>query len=432
MGGIVASLILLFSFLYVSPSFAEYRSTLLPKLTITQEYTDNVFLSADDKQSDFLTVVSPGITYSLTGKHKELSISYDAAFPYYMERENDFNLRHAATVSTSSQISKFSSLQITDSFLRTDDPAPLEEARVERGEDPSPIEDPTVRKRREPYYSNSGSVRWNYEFGPSDSLYVDYANTLLRSDDPELEDSTSHTPSLGVTYWFTPLYGIEAGAAYTRGDFSGETEGLNDWNGNLRFLRKFTQHLNGFVQYTHTYIDLEGGGEDYQVLDGSAGVDYALSETTFFTASAGYFYRDPRESKATSGYSLNGDMAKRFQHGSIRLSGGTGYQQTFFGAENLGFTEYKRASVNAIYEFSRRINFNLVGAYQINNYIDVADREDNLFTLGGGLVYTFRPWLVTTLSLSHRKLDSSDDANDYDENRVTLTLSFVPRPIRLH
>jgi uncharacterized protein (PEP-CTERM system associated) len=151
-----------------------------------------------------------------------------------------------------------------------------------------------------------------------------------------------------------------------------------------------------------------------------------LSEATFFILSTGYFIRDTEGEDPESGYVLRGDMARRFSRGAVRLSGGTGYEQTFFGAENLGFTQYHEGLLAGEYELTRRLRTDGRVSYTHNIYPDEADREDDVITLEAGLGYLIRPWLTGALRVAHRRVDSTEAGDSYDENRVILSITFTP------
>ena len=300
--------------------------------------------------------------------------------------------------------------------------------------DPEQPPDETLRRGREPYWNNTAGVKLQHALAERDSIFVSYTSSLLRNDDPTVEDSTKHTPSAGLTWWFGPRYGIETDFRFTRADFSEDTSPYNEFRLHGRLIRAFTRNLEGFIQYDHTLMDFKGeprgevgaDSEDYVVCDGTVGVSYDLSETTFLTLSSGMFYRKPEESGGKAGYVMRGDMARRFSRGAVRLSGGTGYRNTFGGAENLGFTEFYEGRVQAEYQFTRRLAATGMAGYTHNYYTDENDREDDILALQAGLSYLVRPWLSTSLRYTYRDFRSTEPGDSYTENRVTLSLSLVP------
>ncbi len=165
---------------------------------------------------------------------------------------------------------------------------------------------------------------------------------------------------------------------------------------------------------------------DYTIYDLSAGIDYHLSTTTFVTFSAGYFMQDITDGEPISGYVVRGDMAKRFSRGSVRLSGGTGYDQAYFGAENLGFTKFYSASLAGRYDITRHLAGEAFAEYRNSEYTDAAGRVEKISSYGASLNYRMNPWLLLTLRLVHRTADSTEPAGSYDENRISLGITMSP------
>ena len=403
-----------------------YRTTVVPSLGITGEYTDNVEASGENPQSDFITSITPALSLTATNPKRELELTYSPSFVHYAESRSELATRQNATLTALNRFSRHASLQVSDTFTRTDDPFVRREIEFTRGEGPQEPEDTTRRENREPFYANSAEATFRYAFGPEDAFFVSYLNSILLNDDPTVEDSTRNEPSAGVMYWFTPRYGIDATARYTRGDFSLDSDSFNEFQLSSRFIRRINPHFDVFLHYIHTVMNFLGEDEDFQVYDATAGVDYHLSETTFFSLAMGFFIRDPAESESDTGYVVRGDMARRFSWGSVRLSGGTGYRQTFFGAENLGFTEFYEGTLAGIYNFTRLISADGLASYTHNTYDDEEGREDDVITLEAGLSYIIRPWLTASLRYAHRRTDSTEPGDSFDDNRVSLGLTFVP------
>ncbi len=212
--------ILIIAFLLLGSSAFGFQINFTPRITATEEYTDNLFLDPDHEEDDFITTISPGFTAEIAGRTRGAAISYDPAYVFYDEY-NDFDgWRHSATFSAWQQMARNTRLEIEDAFLYTEDPVPDEEFISEFREEPLIEADRTIRRDRETYYTNAASFRLIHQFGASDSIYMGYVYGILRNDDPAYEDNDTHTPSVGLTYWFLPDWGVEARAEYTSGQYS--------------------------------------------------------------------------------------------------------------------------------------------------------------------------------------------------------------------
>ena len=438
---IVSGFILIFS----SSPVLGAQFTFSPRLSITEEYTDNLFLTEDDnnKEEEFITIISAGFTAAITGKNSGLEISYDPAYSIYDEF-TEFNAwRHDADLFAWIDLTKNSRIELRDTFLRTEDPYTEEDyyEREESEEAEVLEEDPTIRTSREPYYRNIASLKYINRFGVNDSFFIAYTHELLENEDVTLEDNDRHTPSAGLINWFTPQWGLESEISYTKTEYDREpeytgspSEDFERYYGTIKLIRKFTRHLDGFIAHTHTYTDFEGREVDYQIYNPSVGIEYIILENISLSLEVGYFVKDTKDiGDDDTGWTGNGELIKTLKRGSISLTGSVGYYETFYGAENLGISQFYAAGSRFEYELVQDLTLNIFGSYRHDRYIDIIPERRDRAAIGGiGLSYTYREWLSLSLEYSHRIVNSTIDENDYRENRVVFRIEIEPpQPYRL-
>jgi hypothetical protein len=80
--------------------------TFQPRVSGTQEYTSNVFLSADNEEDDWITIVSAGFTAAALGKTGGLEVSYDPAYTRYEDFDENDGWRHDAKLHGWSDLGK--------------------------------------------------------------------------------------------------------------------------------------------------------------------------------------------------------------------------------------------------------------------------------------------------------------------------------------
>ena len=90
--------------------------------TATSEYTDNVNLTKDDKQDDFILVVGAGFTASLLGKTSGAELSFDQRYAFYNEDTDNDAWRIPLNFRAWTSPSKKTNLEFTNNFLLTEDP----------------------------------------------------------------------------------------------------------------------------------------------------------------------------------------------------------------------------------------------------------------------------------------------------------------------
>ena len=96
--------------------------TFTPRASVEEAYTDNVFLTNDDTEDDFITTVSAGFTAGLLGRTSGLDFSFDPNYEFY-DRFNEFNewglLSDLRAWTTPSRATRF---EVTNNFIRTTNP----------------------------------------------------------------------------------------------------------------------------------------------------------------------------------------------------------------------------------------------------------------------------------------------------------------------
>jgi putative beta-barrel porin BBP2 len=417
------SLMAAMSILFLTASHAVgYQATFTPSISISEEYTDNMDLTNNDEEYEYITSISPGFSFQVFEKTYGASLFYSPSYVHYDRFPENNTWRQNASFSGWSDLSKHTKLTISDTFVRTEDPASEE--------------DRTIRRSREPYYTNSSSVGLDHKISKSDSIALRYLYSFLENTDPEIEDNERHSPSITYSHKFSPYLALDTNVSYNRGQFE-TTDDFDNWNGSLTLANKFTKYLSGSIRYSHTIMDYRGDTEDYKIYDPSIGINYTITEDTFLSLNVGYFIQDRENSDDESGLTLTGSLGKtwEFKRGSINATGSSGYEESYFGSENLGFNRYYEAQASANYRLTKSLTGNIFGSFRRNKYVNQDDnRTDKLKNAGAGL--TFNPitirWLHLSLNYSYNTVDSTEKENEYDENRVLLSITLSPpNPIPL-
>jgi hypothetical protein len=413
-----------------------FQADFTPRISVNEEYSDNIYLSSRIKEHDYITSITPGFTLDFSGRRIGATISYEPSFVFYKRETDNNTIRHSAQFSGWSDIGKNTRLELNNSFLRTEDPLAEDDFFLETGE---PLRDPdhTVRQSREAYYTNTTSLDFTHQFGAADFFRMGYIYGLLQNDNPEDDDNKSQTPYIGLTYWFMPDMGFETDFSYTMAKYAGTDDPADDskeLQGSLRLIKRFSRHLEGFINYNHVIMDYDGDEEDYKVFDPSIGINYVISDDAHINIGVGYFMQDREESDGDSGLSLSGDIGKAwdFRRGSIGITGAMGYDDANLGAENLGFEKYYEIACRGEYSLTRRFSSNISYSFRRSKYVDTDEnRIDRTSSFGAGFRYAPIRWIFLNLNYLYNTVTSTDREDEYDENRVVFSISFVPeRPWR--
>lgn len=411
-------LLFLAALFLVGPALGEVSVT--PRISAGLTYDDNIYLDPSDEKSDVSTIVSPGIDLNLTSQTAELLLSYNPTYSVYTRFPENNYLGHSANLTGWTEVVGGTRLEISDTFLYTEDP--ISET------------DTTVRRGREPYWNNTAEVGLVNRFGAENVAGLRYAYFVNENDDPTVEDRSYHNPKALMTYWFSPnQYAVDLEGGYTVSEFD-ISEDYEELAGRVRLTKRFGRRFDAYLEYNHEITDYLEEGEDYQVYSPLVGFAWQERQNTRFAASFGYFYQDNDISEDDDGIVGTLETAYAWAEGSaVTLIADAGYDKASFGSENLGFNPYFSLSGTVTHPLGRRVTGNLFGGYRRNQYTDEEpDREDTIWRAGCGLAYQALPWLTLRLDYLFQDVDSNVDEEDYTDNRGILTVVLSPRqPVKL-
>jgi hypothetical protein len=404
-----------------------YQATFTPRISVGGEYTDNIFQSDTNKQDEYITTISPGFTAEVQGKNSGLNISYDPRYAKYDEFDENDGWRHDARFKGWAELSKNTRLDIRDRFRLTEDPLSEADIAALRAEEPDDIIDNTRRTSRNEYYRNNASVNLLHQFGEFDTFNLGYRHYFLENDDPTYEDKERHNPYAELTYWFVHDWGVNLRGEYRKG----QNEISSDYdqiNARARLVKKFSKHLDGFVQFGYATLDYDREiREDADGYDLSAGFDYEIAADISLSLLAGYSYVDRDVSDDESGMSGNVKLTKKLSQGVIYLTGSGGYTGPNFGADTRGISEFYEAGLSVTYRLAKHLSGNAFGSYRNDNYLENPfDLEEKTTKAGLGLEWQALQWMSLGLTYDFRNFDTTIDADDYDENRLFLRVTLSP------
>ena len=431
---------------------------------LSAEYTDNVSLDPDGgrdaagerlpgPESDIITVVTPGFTLAREGRKATLSLRYDCGYSVYADASDRNSLRHTVALLSTAEPGRHTTLRVSDTFLFTEDPLP--DDRFETAGDPGMpgAADPTTLRSREPYWVNTLALGAARAFGRSGAADLDYSHTLRDDDDPDGNGYARQGLSGSLSSGFGADWRGAANAAYETADYD-NTEDLDAWDGGLRLTRRLSERLQVFggysfrtVAYDETAIPEQADGgpgglpvlsssRDYSVHTPTCGFDGAVPGDIDLSAAVGYFYRRRDGGGDESGFSGSLDVSRTFRRTSVRLHGATGHGESLYSRENRGASTYQEAGLTLGRELGRKTSAELFLTWRRDDYDDPAAAgppaeasasggDQEALQAGAGLTYRASDWLSAGLRYRRRAKNADVDADEYEENRVTLRVRLT-------
>ncbi len=433
------SYIFIFSIILAAPlNIDAFQLNFSPSISINEEYTDNVFLSSHNIEHDYITSISPSVGLDFSTKRTNALISYTPSFVFYSRYDENDTVRHRAQFSCRNALGKNTNIILNNSFVLTEDPLGEEDIFLDTDESLAEP-DTSIRQSREEYFTNTTTLDFTHQFGASNHFELGALFRILENDDPLEEDSKEWGPSMGLSYQIIPGIDIDTEFSYRKNessdsrnsepDSNDSEDDLETWEGSIRINKIFTRHFTSYIEYNHTIANYDGDREDYKVYEPLMGIRYTIAENTHINIGIGYFIQDREISSGEEGFSIDGDIGKTFEfkRGSINLTGSSGQHSSDFGSENNGFSIYYQVQSTGEYSLTERISTNARFSFREEKYTDLDDdKTDKTTRLSAGMSYAPTTWLFLNMDYSYNTVDSTDNDDEYDENRATLTVTLSP------
>jgi len=349
--------------------------TFTPSVTIAEEYNDNIFLDNDNRESDFITTITPGIAVEGAGPTYRLLGAYSFTAELYAketDRSHAFD-RHSLLVDALYRPDPRTTLTLSDTFVFDTNTNLVGTADVATGRDRA--------------WSNllAGGASWAAD--PRTTLRGNVSWATQRYSAEELIDSD--------------VYRISVGAD-----------------------RALTPRLTGGLSYEVAFFSIEQQ-EDVVAHTPRVGVTYRFTPTLTGSLSAGPIFEVPEESDTRVTPAVTASLRQRTSWGAV----GVFYDRVLGTAGGLGGTTINQ-TVGALAEVRTLMRGLTVDFGPRFSSVESSAGEGidvDSFTLPLSATYQITPWaaLVATYQFFRQRSDSTvvtsrgtAFAADADQNRV--------------
>ena len=383
-----------------------------PLISLTTEYNDNIFYDEDeDKVEDVINWVTPGLAIFVPGTRSEFELAYAADFGFFAKNAELNNIEQRAMGRVQIQQEHFN-FTLTDSFIR--------------GENTSLIDIYGLRRRRERYWSNTLTPSLAYTFGPDRVLTLNYRNSIIDFDNPEVNDSKVDIVNPVLTYGIGSSV-FTLGYTYTHGYFETDLDDLDGHAAGVGYEYHINPQTSIFANSNFLLRNYTGAeAVDYRAYEVFVGLRRELFQHLSVSAYGGYLFFDPFETKKSGNFignlTLTYEVLERMRFNFIAEKG---YEEVFEAVENLGYANSWGISGILSYTLHRFWSIEVTGAYRQRDY-EFHPREDKFWTAGGSLAFEPVEWFRGELRYEHTAFDTMRtlEANDYVINRVMLILQL--------
>jgi hypothetical protein len=417
--GIVWVLVLLKTPLIYGWELRDFLSPFHLSVTVGEEYNSNIFLTNSNRQHDFITNVSAGLTYSKKlDKNYGIDLNFQMGYVFY-EEHHDLNFLSIgpSTFNAWYALAPNLTFRIRDYITRSD--AGKEQAYSGNAQ-PDQFLLSTVRGQKAIYIRNVVEPSLDYQFGRENHFSVLYRNNIYRNQNPRFEDSMENTINPKLTYWFDIHNGISLDYYLTHDTYQHSPDQLIN-AATPRYTYRFTPRTSIFGEFHFEWQNFKSPGVDYYVYNPSLGIQYQFTPTLTGTAQVGYFWQIPVQGGKTQGPSLNLSLTKNTEKTTYALSFAGGYTEDYITAQNLGFTKTYGVYGTINHKLTQRMRVGVTGSLARDEYS--SGRKDWVWGMWGNASYLILKWLTGSLQVSYTEDHSNIKINSYRDYRGGLKLT---------
>ncbi|MGH7383636.1 MAG: hypothetical protein ACREKG_00555, partial [Candidatus Rokuibacteriota bacterium] len=414
-----------------SPRTATVRGALLefhPTLHLGEEYTDNFFQTTSRTEDNFRSILGPGFTLLLNGARTfgTLSTTVDLVHDTAHDSGDDPKVHPSLNAAIRYALTPRLSLTVTETFVRDDEAATLDEFGIRRGRETSDRNTLGL------------TVDWLLDQIATQAYY---RNTLFFNEDDgnttttggNRSDTITHILGLNAATLIATDYIVRAGYEFSRTDNTGGGTTTDDTTTHTVFgsvARQFGLYTTGGLRSSYSMQDRE----DTRILNVSVFGAYGLPTGLSVAGAVGYsiLTNDSQDNEGTVAANVNASY--RFTRAVISVGAQQDFRQTAQTGEDFGTVETRSYFGSFLYQLTPFINTVLHVRYSENEPTGTGnidnDRSATALTYGASLNWQVLQWLTASLQYSYTKQTSGNNAfnqgafgsGDFAENRASLNL----------
>ncbi|HYE32447.1 MAG TPA: outer membrane beta-barrel protein [Methylomirabilota bacterium] len=366
--------------------FSKGPVTLRPQLDLSAQYNDNIFFRDTNVETDFISIVSPGMEFDIGRNENYFRADYNWDNFFYADNDQLNADQHRLRMQNHFAINKFS--------ISGRDNVEFLSSVLSGGS--------TIRNQRVDRSVFRDEYTLRYDLTEKTSVYVEGLHNTTDYDHPTLFDSNTLMGSGGFAWKAFNRISLFGEMYYGQTARGANAAGLKppwSWNlgGFLGARGEFTEKLSGTVKAgyeTREFGDGIGGATTPVV---SIGLTHAFTEKSVLRLT----------------YTRQSFVSAEFVRSQFAAD-----------VVDLAFTQAIGAE--------GRLKGTLGAYYNLDTYegpqpsaLGPVDRSDDLYRAYANVTYDLTRWSSVLLGYEFEKFNSSHPAIiDYDVNRVTLTLAI--------
>jgi hypothetical protein len=399
----------------------EQPARLFLSATLAEEYSDNFSQRGDpgDGSDEFRTILSIGTIYRLDSGQSFLSLA-NSFSGNYQANSGDGDIGFVnLSLNAGHQVSRLS-LALSESFTRDDDTGLTADTSLRRG--------------RRTFLRNRLSPQMRYAFNRLTSATLAYTNTIVLSEGgTSADDSLSHAVSAGIEHRFSRLFTGSGNYSFSTNNSDGGAD-TQSHRAEVDFGYLIDRRTSLISQLFGLITDRREGGNDSHSYGASVGVRRQFTSFlgAFVSVGAMVFEREDEEPQVfpTWQVALDGVLPIA-RYTTLVLMSQQSVSDTSDEIDNVGIVLRQTVTFRLNHVFTpdvlATVFVSFIRTEQLEDSIgtseSVRDRDDSFWKAGVQASYTLSRVVSLSLAYLYQYRASTQAGGDFDENRVTLSVS---------
>ena len=350
-----------------------------PYVLLKETYSDNIFATPTNTESDWMTTITPGIKLLLPFRMHQFALEYNAVINRYKDFASENTTDHNASAKADFKLGSFFGLKLSDAYSKGHEPRDSSQTGI-----------------IEKYETNAASISGSYQLAGRSKVQLDYTRTTWNFTTSTFRSRDEDLVAAYLFYRFLPKTSAFVEYDYNKVGYDEQTNGLDN-KANSLFLGlawDITANTKGKVKVGYNQKDYSAPGvSGISTWGTSIDIDHAFSDYT-----------------------------------SMKVVG----QRVINEAGLLGTSYF--VTTGAFAEVTHKLTYKISGvaraSYGVDDFSnaiapDTTVRRDRTMLGGVGLKYQFRDWLEFTLDYNYRDRNSNIDFYDVTVNTYSLAINFA-------
>jgi hypothetical protein len=391
-----------------------------PTIGVSEEYSDNFLRSERNPETNFRSMLSPGLQVLLDNGYLTGSAAYTLS-AFYDTQPKEPGVHHTLAALLAWQATPRFRLSLAEAFLESDDP--------ERGDSLQ------LEQARRKFTSNRLSLTGDYSLGT-----VETKAYYHRSDfTSETATTQSNAIGLGATASLGRIHTVTAGYEYLVSDttFSTRTavpardgSTVTGHEITASFSRDLSATTTAGISGAYAIRDLEAGNRSTSFTRRSISLfsNYILTDKLIVRGDIGVAQLNDSSSGDPILISTS-NVSYWLGPATFSLGIARGFAETFGQGQDFGVVKTSGYTGSVLYRFTPLLSSQINGSYRENEFTGVGGGTglgtNTVYTVGINITYQIARWLTGTIEAVHTHHQSSTSQASFSENRVRASLNAI-------